>query len=192
MKTLKLSFGLAVFVSVLSVLSPNVFASATTTCPIVPVFMKYGVNNKAADVTALQAFLKNQEKIEVTVSGVFDEETVKAVEVFQKRYATEVLAPWDATKASGIVYLTTSKKINQIACEIPLSLNEKELTIINNYKKGVVASLGQENASTTPMVVEVEGETAPSAAAEKDTTQTAAIGGGTLVQRFWWYFVNLF
>ena len=80
-------------------------------------YLRIGINNDPAQVIKLQAFLKVFEKFDyVTVNGVFDETTLMAVNEFQLRYRSEVLAPWGIDNPTGYVYITTLGKINQIVC----------------------------------------------------------------------------
>lgn len=177
-------------------------------CPVVTSFMKTGIANKSSEVTRLQKFLKDSEGLDVDVNGTFDNKTEAAVVSFQKKYTNEILAPWDATKASGIVYLTTAKKINQLACGVPLSLDGGELAVIENYKKGgaeiaVVpgtpsgdAALIPSNTDGMKAVGQADPiEDIPYGAEDSDTNvaaASAALGGGTMAQRFWVYLVGLF
>ena len=118
---------------------------ATSTCPVAITYLKAGINNNRDEVIRLQTFLKSYESADVDVNGTFDAKTDAAVRAFQKKYMSDIMAPWGATRASGIVRFTTVKKINQIACSIPLSLNPSELVVIDQYKKNLgtnVASVG--------------------------------------------------
>ena len=181
-------------------------AESTTSCPVVSEFMKVGIANKPSQVTRLQTFLKASESADVDVNGVFDDKTEKAVEDFQKKYMDDVLAPWDATKASGIVYLTTIKKINQIACGVPLSLDANELGVIETYKSGALADASGTDtlAATANPLNGADGTAAndPDGGGIPDVAQAAddnsnlvagaALGGGNMVGRFWAYLVGLF
>ena len=99
-------------------------------CPAVTQMLKKGAENPVKEVRNLQSFLKNVEHMNVLVTGNFDDQTEAAVKQFQKKYAADILGPWGATRASGIVSLTTGKKINQIGCLVPLTMNERELSFL--------------------------------------------------------------
>jgi peptidoglycan hydrolase-like protein with peptidoglycan-binding domain len=80
--------------------------------------MRQGAKNDAAQVKALQQFLKDKERLYTgTVSGLFDRATDTAVRAFQKKYSKEILAPWGHSTPTGYVYLTTSRKINALNCQ---------------------------------------------------------------------------
>lgn len=171
-------------------------------CPLVSSFMKQGNANNAADVARLQKFLKDSENADVDVNGVYDQKTVAAVMAFQKKYANEILAPWGATKASGIVYITTAKMINKLACAEAMTLSDKELTVISNYQSGLAmasnhASLPQQNGQS---LAEAEGPTVSymSATGTSDDMQAAgpgmeaAVGNASIIDRFWFFLRNMF
>lgn len=100
-------------------------------CPMLTSYLKYGANNDSVQVTKLQNFLNSYEKMNVAVTGIFDKQTENAVIAFQNKYSSEIMGPWNKTNGTGYVYLTTLKKINQIACNIPLTLNVTERSLIN-------------------------------------------------------------
>lgn len=172
--------------------------SASTTCPLISSFMKIGIANNAADVTKLQAFLKGQ-GFDADVTGTFDQKTEAAVEAFQKKYLSDILGPWGATKASGAVYITTLKKINQLACSQPLSLSGAELTVINSYRakssdapamspavNPAGATMGPVLATTTSAFDDVVGSSADA------DSNVAAAGKASIVNRFWGFIKNMF
>jgi peptidoglycan hydrolase-like protein with peptidoglycan-binding domain len=138
--------------------------------------MKFGGNNSPTDVAKLQAFLKDSQGLNVTVNGTFDLQTENAVSAFQTKYLSEIMGPWGATQSSGYVYITTLKKINEIACNSTLTLNLSELDIINAYKNqnnqngSAVGTSTNPNATTTPLIPLI-GQNSTGAAA-----LTAAVG----------------
>ncbi len=90
---------------------------ASTDCGIyVDKFMRVGYTNDTGNVTKLQQFLNNYYKMSIPVTGIFDSQTEKAVEIFQVLHPDTVLSPWGITGSTGIVYLTTSTAINNIMC----------------------------------------------------------------------------
>ena len=96
--------------------------------------MQFGANNNGAQVALLQAFLKNSQGFDVNVTGLFDAQTLAAVRAFQTKYLADTMGPWGANQSSGYVYITTTKKINEIACNSPLTLSAADMAIINAYK----------------------------------------------------------
>ena len=53
------------------------------------------------------------------ITGYFGQETESAVIKFQEKYYQEILKPWGFESGTGIVYNTTSKKLNEI-CAKPI------------------------------------------------------------------------
>ena len=72
--------------------------------------------NDTKEVIKLQLFLNTWMDTNLAVTGIYDEETILAVESFQMMYAGDVLAPWDIDGPTGNVYITTIAKINGILC----------------------------------------------------------------------------
>jgi len=143
-------------------------------CPLISSFMKVGWKNDETDVTRLQNFLKNSEKLDVAVTGTYDAQTEQAVEAFQRKYIDSVMAPWGATRPSGVVLITTVKKVNQLACNIPLTLNTDELGQIKDY--GSQASTTAPTATVTVSPVQSQ----PIVESASDTSPSEAIVGPTL------------
>ncbi len=102
-------------------------------CPIISSVLKINFENNPLEVYRLQTFLNEYESAGLKTSGQFDIATENAVKTFQKKYSETILKPWGATRASGIVSITTIKKINNIACSIPMVLDQDELDKIVNY-----------------------------------------------------------
>ncbi|MEI8249301.1 MAG: peptidoglycan-binding domain-containing protein [Candidatus Taylorbacteria bacterium] len=167
-------------------ISANSIASTTTSCPLITTYMTFGGNNNASDVSKLQAYLKNVEGLNVDVTGVYDQKTVDAVKAFQDKYHNDTMGPWGAALASGRVYITTLKKINQLACSSALTLSADELAIIDSYKNTVATgtstpgSIGQ--GTTTPQV----GTNGTNGA------NTAAAANAPVLQRFWNFLKSIF
>jgi len=117
---------------------PLALASGATTtmnyCPLLTSYLKLGANNDSSQVSKLQAFLKSSQGLNVTVNGIFDLQTENAVKDFQSKFLSQIMGPWGATQPSGKVYITTEKKINELACNTPLTLSLADLAIINAYK----------------------------------------------------------
>ncbi len=102
-------------------------------CPVISHSLKMGGPNDAGQVARLQTFLKGYEGADLEISGSFDQRTEDAVKAFQKKHEDVILAPWGATRASGFVHITTLKKINEIACGAPLTLDTDEIRTIEEY-----------------------------------------------------------
>ncbi len=90
--------------------------NASTCSAWVTDFIKVGGQNDPSNVRNLQFFLNSFEGFKLAVTGEYDEPTVEAVKVFQKRYETDILAPWNIEEPTGFVYLTTKKAINERFC----------------------------------------------------------------------------
>jgi hypothetical protein len=168
-------------------------------CPLITVpMLKRGVNNIQSEVSKLQAFLKNVEKMNVSVTGTYDAQTEAAVRAFQTKYANEILIPWGGTKTSGVVYITTTKKINQIACAQPLSLNASELKTIGAFRQALIDARNRAGSAAQPEISNgseiVVGSVASSAATttENENSNVAASAGTSLAARFWNFILNLF
>jgi hypothetical protein len=185
--------------------TPEVIVALPNSCPLITSkILRRGANNNAAEVAKLQAFLKNSQGLNVAVTGTFDAQTEAAVHAFQKKYATEVLLPWGGTKSSGIVYITTSKKINQIVCASPLNLTAGELSIINAYRANVTnrpgaVTPGSTNTGTdifggtqTGGTVAVGTSTNTSGTSTSENSNVASPARTSLAARFWNFIVGLF
>lgn len=168
-------------------------------CPLITSkILKIGGTNDSADVSRLQSFLKEVEKLDVDVNGTFDAKTESAVKAFQLKYQSEILAPWKATRASGIVYITTSKKINEISCNQPMVLDASELSIIEAYNPT--------NATSTTNSVEEGSVQQPNSNVTNPNTDSgdviigvgsstenvASVSNAPVLKRFWNFLTGLF
>ncbi|MDE2041156.1 MAG: peptidoglycan-binding protein [Patescibacteria group bacterium] len=169
-------------------------------CPLLRVqVMEHGWANDPVQVSKLQAFLKNYEKFDVDVNGVYDDKTVAAVKAFQTKYMSTIMGPWGATQPSGITYITTVKEINNLACQIPLSLTTAELGIIQNYQNtlALAASASSTSASSSAQMTMTTGNATDSTALavlspEPNSANTAAVGNVSFLRRFWDFILSLF
>lgn len=93
-------------------------------------FIKPGADNDRMQVERLQLFLNQFEGTTLSASGIYDAATIAAVDVFQLKYASDILTPWGITNATSHVYLTTRKKVNELYCKgieaFPLTENETQ------------------------------------------------------------------
>ncbi len=161
--------------------------------------MSPGASNDAVQVSKLQAFLKDTEGYDVDVNGAFDRKTEAAVIAFQTKYMSDIMGPWGATKASGTVYLTTLKKINEIACSTALNLTVSDLAIINAYKQGNSASavsgtvgVNQNANSVVAVGSAVTASTSGSDILSTGNPNVAAVGQASIFTRFWNFLKSLF
>lgn len=146
--------------------------------PYLQMFIKRGGANDPAEVRKLQDFLRTLEGFTLETSGEYDAPSIAAVEVFQKRYASEVLNPWGTTAPTGHVYLTTRKKINELYCEnreqFPLS--DAQVKEIEHARLGDRTILGVERSTIAPIVAAVAeaADEIPAESAEGSDSQLAA------------------
>ncbi len=96
---------------------------ASTSCGIyLYSYIKLGANNDPNEVKKLQTFLNNHMGANLPVTGFYGPLTYRAVEQFQVKYHSDVLAPWvphglqSDTTPTGYVYKTTQRWINHIVC----------------------------------------------------------------------------
>jgi len=174
---------------------------ATSSCPLLSDYLRLGGSNNSLEVTKLQTFLKNSEGLNVSVSGIFDEATEAAVRAFQQKYLNDVMGPWGATQSSGIVYITTLEKINELACNSPFVLSEGDQAIIDAYKARLASGeIGVE--TTTGPVLEIgagistttipSGTSSDEIGLNGDESQTGAVGNVSILSRFWNFILDLF
>ena len=182
--------------SILSVQNtPNV-AMTLSACPLINSSMRFGVNNNSIEVRNLQSFLRNTQEVDVDLNGVYDAKTVEAVKLFQIRYANDILAPWGMTTPSGIISITTQKKINDLVCKKSSVLSASELATINTYKQGQVSgSSSGTNEELNLSNQNVVGTTTsgPELGANVDNSaNTATIANTSVFGRFWKFLKSLF
>lgn len=103
-------------------------------CPFLRSYMSLNSRNDSLEVSKLQSFLKISQKLDVEVTGVYNNQTFEAVKLFQQKYLVETMIPWGVNYPSGNVYITTLKKINEIACNTNMTLTSAELAIINSFR----------------------------------------------------------
>lgn len=165
-------------------------------CPVITSLLKKGVNN-TSEVTRLQTFLKNVEKADVEVNGKFDDKTEAAVIAFQNKYKDVILAPWGVTKASGVVYITTASKINNIACGRPMTLSASDLAAINSYQNSVEQNSTNNTQPTVSPAQNQNENVAPTNNVEvgvktDSNSNTAAVANTSIFGSFWKFIKGLF
>lgn len=91
-------------------------------------YIKKGWANNLNDVSTLQNFLKTEVNPNLISTGVYDTATQNAVNAFQLKYKSEILAPWvplglpSDTTPTGFVYKTTQRKVNNLMCGLNLPM----------------------------------------------------------------------
>lgn len=113
---------------------------APATCPLITTFLTRSSQNDTADVMRLQAFLRDHEHANVSVNGSFDQQTEDAVKAFQKAHADIILKPYNIINPTGRVSITTRALINSIACNIPMTLSNGDMSDIARIAQGPQAS----------------------------------------------------
>lgn len=92
-------------------------------------YLGAGEANDPAQVSKLQQFLKEHGAPDLVVTGVYDAATKAVVAAFQEAHHADILAPWGVPSATGYVYYTTRKFINDTMCAggmtFPLSLQQQ-------------------------------------------------------------------
>ena len=89
--------------------------SKTGSCaPLLNSPLRSGSPNKA-EVIKLQTFL-NAQGFTLPATGFFGPLTVSAAKAFQRKYASEILVPVGLSSPTGLVYSSTIRKINSLAC----------------------------------------------------------------------------
>lgn len=173
--------------------------TGTSTCPLLKTYIKAGAKNDPAEVAKLQSFLRAFQGDNISMNGIYDEATQKAVRTFQSKYLGEVMGPWGATQSSGFVYITTLKKINQLACQSPFVLSANDLAIIDSYKARLAAGTegASLNSSITGPTLETGSSTGASSTSDEIGTnargsETAAVGNTSILKRFWNFILSLF
>ncbi len=99
----------------------------STTCGIyLDKFLRKGYKNDPESVKKIQKFLNDYLKSNLPITGFFGTLTDAEVKKFQWMHKDSILTPWKLNSPTGIVYLTTTKKINEIMCP-ELNLANPEL-----------------------------------------------------------------
>jgi len=75
-----------------------------------------GKNNDIVAVKKIQIFLNIYQNANLPIDGTYDAIDEQAVRDFQSKYMKEILLPWGYYDSTGVVYITTTAKINAIVC----------------------------------------------------------------------------
>ncbi len=152
----------------------QIVPTATTSCNFITENIKTGIKNSADQVIKLQNFLKDTEKMDVNVTGIFDQKTIQAVKIFQAKYTVDILDPWNVKVPTGNVYHTTRKKINEIHCKSPVSLTAAQIAEISSYKNSAKKAVQIAQALAAPAPIAEEKTKAEAQAEVRSESQTAA------------------
>lgn len=130
--------------------SPTIIPTATSTksCDYLLEYIKVGQNNNPVEVRKLQVFLRDFEGFtSLKVTGLYDQETVNSVNIFQNKYKDEVLTPWGHTAPTSYVYILTKKKVNEIYCQKPFPVNSVQQKEIDDYRNAnIFDGVGGDNS----------------------------------------------
>lgn len=77
-----------------------------------------------------------------------------AVNAFQIKYSSDILTPWKVNTPSGMVYISTLKKINSLACNNVFALSADELVTINS---AINASSASRTGGVSTTTIEIFG-----------------------------------
>jgi hypothetical protein len=105
--------------------------------PYLTTYIRPGLGNDRGDVERLQMFLRDHEGFDnLAVTGIYNAPTADAVKIFQEKHVNEILTPWGISSATGYVYYTTQKKINDLHCagEVIFTLSPEQQAEIANFR----------------------------------------------------------
>jgi hypothetical protein len=122
-------------------------------------YLKQGWDNNPVEVKKLQVFLRDLEGFDVKVTGIYDDQTVNALNAFQNKYKDDILTPWGHTAPTSFTYITTKKKVNEIYCKKAFPVTVSQQSEIDQYRNFL---LGLQNAGVTlPLNTNIDGSTQP-------------------------------
>ena len=150
--------------------SPLPVLTNISQCNYLTTYMKRGSANSVAEVTKLQNFLRTYENMNIPVTGIFDTATFNAVSAFQEKYTQDILAPWGGRLSTGYVYITTTKKINEIYCKQNFTLTPAQVAIIEAYRTS-------QQSGTTPVSDEIGSTQTPGSSVASGSTNTSTSTG---------------
>lgn len=109
-----------------------------TSCSYLRDYLKIDWSNDPIEVLKLQSFLNVFEKENLSLTGVYDQATFKAVERFQIKYSGDILVPWGDKVTTGFVYILTKKKVNEIYCNTVLGLSQTDQNEIDSFRNSPI------------------------------------------------------
>ncbi|MDF1497770.1 MAG: SdrD B-like domain-containing protein [Patescibacteria group bacterium] len=96
-------------------------------------YIKFGKDNNPVEVQKLESFLNIFESESLAINGIYEQVDFDAVSRFQEKYFEKVLSPWNHDSATGYVYITTKKRINEIYCEREFPLTKEQAEEVARY-----------------------------------------------------------
>jgi len=113
--------------------------------PIVPAecnylleYIKLGDDNNPVEVKKLETFLNEFEGENLVVDGIYEQVDFDAVSRFQEKYMGDILSPWSHNAATGYVYLTTKKKINELYCQREFPLTAEQEAEVSSFSQRIL------------------------------------------------------
>lgn len=132
----------------------------TNSCYYLHDYLRKDFNNNTAEVIKLQIFLISFERFtDLSITGIYDDATIRAVNAFQVKYKEDVLIPWgyDGTKGTSYTYMLTKKKINEIVCNKSFPLTKEEQSEIYAYRtRGLNMKKATDNINRKSSVLNTE------------------------------------
>jgi hypothetical protein len=119
------------------------FVATPGQCNYLLEYIKLGANNNPVEVEKLERFLNLFENESLVVNGVYEQADFEAVERFQNKYFADILAPWGHDAATGYVYITTKKKINEIYCSRAFPVTGVQQAEIDAFRAFLASLIGQ-------------------------------------------------
>lgn len=125
--------------------------SASVGCAYFSVPVIAGEMNDPGAVAKVQYFLKTYEDAALSVSGVYDANTITAVRAFQMKYAADILEPWGLDTPTGDVSVTTLHTMNEIHCGTTAGLSSVELRAMETVrtKYGIIEATTSDHGATS-------------------------------------------
>lgn len=138
-----------------------------------------GQSNDVGQVDRLQVFLNAYEGAHLAMNGTYDAPTMAAVEAFQEKYASDILAPWGVTQPTGDVYITTTREINEVYCgftqSFPLTAAEQAvISASHGSMSGTGAAMGTQSSSSSAATMNSEATAAAAIAQEMDSSDASS------------------
>lgn len=108
--------------------------SSESNCSFLRGHISSGKTNDSLEVAKLQFALRNKGGFSnLPITGKFDAQTIDAVKAFQTKHMNDVLKPWGYNKPTGVVYILTQKKINELMCGKQISLTTAQAKEIEDF-----------------------------------------------------------
>ncbi len=109
--------------------------AGTSTCYYLHDYLKKGWNNNPSEVLKLQVFLRDLEGYtDVPVNGIYDDATIKYLNMFQWKYKEDILTPWGHTAPTSFTYILTKKKVNEIYCKMVFPVTPEQQLEIDTFR----------------------------------------------------------